>query len=148
MNNLLTKYHEDTITTCEIMARTRYKLQNVHLWTLGVRSRYATQHTTYYSKHMHQVSWKYNNDLWVMAQTRYKLQNVHLWPLSVTLTFNIKPWVLYMTQLHIIVNICTKCHEDITIICEVMAKTRYNLQNNSIQLRNLWPLSVALTFDI
>ena len=78
-----------------------------------------------------------------MARTRYKLQNFDLWPLSVTLTFDIESWVLYATRLHIIVNISTKYHEDTTITCEVMARTRYKLQNF-----DLWPLSVTLTFDI
>ena len=60
------------------------------------------------------------------------------------MTFDIESLVSYETQLHIIVNIFTKCHEDITKTCEViMAYTRYKLQNF-----DLWPLSVTLTFDI
>ena len=57
----------------------------------------------------------------VMAQTKYKLQNYDHWPLSVTLTFDIESWVLYLTHLHITVNISNKYHKDTTIVCEVMA---------------------------
>ena len=96
--------------------------------------------TYYYSDYIYQVSWIYNNNL--SSYTTDKVW-ITLWPLIVTLTFAIESWVLYATQLQIIVNIFTKCHEDITITCKVMAQTRYKLQKF-----DLWPLSVTLTFDI
>ena len=64
-----------------------------------------------------------------MARIRYKLQNVDLWLLSVTLTFDRESWILYVTRLHIIVNIPTKYHEYTFITCYVIAQTMYKLQN-------------------
>ena len=96
--------------------------------------------TSTYYYYFYQVSWIYNNNLW--SYTTNKVWNT-FWPLIVTLTFAIESWVLYATQLQIVVNIFTKSHEDITIICKVMAQTRFKLQKFY-----LWPLSVTLTFDI
>ena len=48
--------------------------------------------------------------------------------------------MLYVTRLHIGVNISTKHHEDTFITCEVMAGTRYKLKK--------FDQSVTLTFDI
>ena len=50
---------------------------------------------------------------------------------------------MYTSCLHIRLNISTKCYEDTTITCEVMA---HKLQK-SLKF-DLWPLIVTLTFDI
>ena len=60
----------------------------------------------------------------VTARTRYKLYNFDLWPLSVTLTFDIESCVLYAIRILMMLNISTKYHEDTSITCEVIARTR------------------------
>ena len=148
--NIYTKLHEDTTITCEVMAQTRYKWQNYDLWPLNVILTFDIESLFMYLTHLHirvNISDKYHEDITVicevMTQTSYKLHNFDLWPLRVTLTFDIELWVLYVTRLHIKVNISTNYHEDTTITPEVMGRTRYKLHNF-----DLWPLNVTLTFDI
>ena len=129
---------------------TSYKWSIFDLWPLSMTLTFDIESWVLYATCLlirMNISTKYHEDTTitceVMAQTRYKLQNYDLWPLSVTLTFDIESLVLYLTHLNITMNISNKYHEDTTIICEVMAQTRYKLQNF-----DLWPLSVTLTFDI
>ena len=105
---------------------------------IELRVLYGT-HLHIISDYIYQVSWIYNNNL-----SSYTTDKVWFtfWPLIVTLTFAIESWVLYATQLQTIVNIFTKCREDKTITCKIMAQTKYKLQKF-----DLWPLSVTLTFD-
>ena len=79
----------------------------------------------------------------VMARTSQKMPIFDLWPLSVTLTFDIGPWVLYATRLHMTLNNLTKFYEATTITYQVMART-----SQKMPIFYLWPLSVTLTFDI
>ena len=67
----------------------------------------------------------------------------YLWPLSVTLTFDIRPRVLYATRLLMTLNNLTKFYEDTTITYQVMART-----SQKMLIFDIWPLSVTLTFDI
>ena len=64
--NISTKYHKDTLITCEVMARTRYKLQNFDLWPLSLTLNlwHRVMGPTYQSEHFNQLSWRYNNNLW------------------------------------------------------------------------------------
>ena len=68
--NISTKYYEDTLINCEVMARTMYKLQkclplismhDLDLWhrVMGLVRDTPTQP----AKHFYQVIWKYNNNL-------------------------------------------------------------------------------------
>ena len=102
--NISTKYHEDTTITCEVMAQTRYKLQNFDLWPLSVTLTFDIESWVLYATRLHirvNISTKYHEDATItckLCRTRYKLQILTY--LSVTLTFDIESWVLYSTHLH------------------------------------------------
>ena len=132
------------------MAYTRHKLHIFYLWPLSVTLTFDIESWVLYATGLHSmvnISTKFYEDTTktyqVMAQTKHKLQIFDLWPLSVTFTFDKESWVLYVTNLHSMVNIYTKFYEDTTITYWVMARRRHKLQNF-----DLWPLSVTLTFDI
>ena len=78
-----------------------------------------------------------------MARTSFKMPIFDLWPLSVTLTFDMVPWVLYVTCLHMTLDIFTKFYEDTTVTYQVMARTSFKMP-----VFDICPLSVTLTFNI
>ena len=78
--NISTKYHEETTITCAVTAQTRYKLQNVDIWSLGMTLTFDIESLILYSTLLHirvNISIKYHEDTTivceVMACPRYKL---------------------------------------------------------------------------
>ena len=131
MLNNSTKYHEATTITCEVTARTRYKLHNFDLWPLSVTLTFEIESWVLFVTRLLMMLNNYTKyyeattiTCEVTARTRYKLHNFDLWPLSVTLTVDIESWFLYATRLLMMLNISTKYREDTTITCEVTARTR------------------------
>ena len=83
IENISTKFHEDTTTTYEVMAQTRHKLHIFDLWPLSVTLTFdivmgfVLDTSTQHGEHFHKVSWKYNNNLWSYGQKPdlYKLED-------------------------------------------------------------------------
>ena len=133
--NIFTKFYEDTTITYQVMARTSFKMPIFYILTsmcdldLWHRIMGLIRDTpTYDTGHFHKVLWRYNNN--IPSYGPDKLWNAHFftfWPLSVTLTFDIGPWVLYATRLHMTLDIYTKFYEDTTITYQVMARTSFKM---------------------
>ena len=118
----------------QIMAWKSHKMPIFDVWPLNMTLTFDMRSRILYMTHLHMTldiftEFYYDATITrqVMARTSFKMPIFDLWPLSVTLTFDMLPWFLYVTRLHMTLDIFTKFYEDTTITYQVMARTSFKM---------------------